>query len=463
MQHESVWLATADRPEHPPVEGPLAVDLVVIGAGVTGLTTALLAQRSGAQVAVLEARRVGAGTSGRTTGKVTSQHGLIYAELIDRHGFDNARRYAEANQAGLERVATLVGELGLDCGFTRAPAFVYSRSDEMAHRLAAEAQHAAALGLPARLSRDTGLPFDVPAAVRFDEQAHLHAGRYLTGLAEAFTDAGGQLFERSRATGVDDVGDSAVEVTVAGQAIRAGQCVVATLLPIGLVGGCFARTKPMRSYGLAVRLRHEAPTTMTIAAGSPTHSTRPWPDAGPHGLIVAGQGHPVGADVDTNDQYDALERWTRATFDVAEVDYRWSAQDYSTGDGIPYVGRAPLRERVLVATGFAKWGLTNGTAAAMMLADLLAGRESPWLPAFDVARIGDVASILQTATTNVGHGVRLVTDRVFGEDTPTCTHLGCRLHWNAAETSWDCPCHGSRFTRTGEVIEGPAVRPLELS
>ncbi|MGN6753758.1 MAG: FAD-dependent oxidoreductase [Intrasporangium sp.] len=462
MQHESVWLATADRRAHPPIEGRLAIDIVVVGAGITGLTTALLAQQEGAHVAVLEARRVGSGTTGGTTGKVTSQHGLIYADLVGRHGFDTARRYAQANEAGLERVGTLIDEHGLDCGFTRAPAFVYSRSDEMAHEIAAEAQQAAALGLPARLNRDTGLPFDAPVAIRFDEQAHLHAGRYLTGLAKAFTDAGGQIFEGSRVTGVDDIGDSAVEVTVEGHVVRAERCVVATLLPIGLIGGCFARTTPARSYGLAVRLQGEAPTTMTITADSPTYSTRPWPDAGPNGLIVVGHGHAVGADVDTTEQYSALERWARATFDVEAIDYRWSAQDYATTDRLPYVGRVPLRPRVLVATGFAKWGLTNGTAAAMMLTDLLAERESPWLPAFDVGRIGDVGSVIETAKANLGNTVDFVKDRLTGS-TPTCTHLGCGLHWNPAETSWDCPCHGSRFTEQGEVIEGPAVRPLDLS
>ena len=460
MEHESVWLATADRPEHPPIEGRLSVDVVVIGAGITGLTTALLAQQSGAQVAVVEARQVGSGTSGGTTGKVTSQHGLIYADLVERHGFDQARRYAEANQAGLERVATLVGELELDCGLTRAPAFVYTRSDDLAHRVAAEAQRAAALGLPARLGRDTGLPFEVPAAVRFDEQAHVHAGRYLLGLAKAFTDAGGQLFERSRVTDIDDIGDSAVEVTAEGHAVRAEHCVVATLLPLGVTAGCFARTTPVRSYGLAVRLRGDAPTAMTISADSPTYSTRPWPDAGPNGLIVVGQGHDVGADLDTTGQYAALERWARATFDVEDVDYRWSAQDYTTTDGLPYVGRAPLHHRVLLATGYAKWGLTNGTAAAMMLTDLLAERESAWLPAFDVGRIGDVASMIETAKANLANSAHLLADR--SHDAPRCTHLGCRLHWNTAETSWDCPCHGSRFTDRGEVIEGPAVRPLDL-
>lgn len=463
MQHESVWLDTTQRPTHPVLDGRREADVVVVGAGIVGLTTALLLQRAGADVAVVEASRVANGTSGRTTGKITSQHGLIYADLIERHGFETARLYAEANQAGLERVASLVAEHDIDCGFTRAPAFTYTRIHESVHQLANEAQQAAALGLPARLSRDTGLPFEVRAAVRFDNQAHLHPGRYLAALADAFTQAGGLLFEGSRVTDISDVGDSEVEVKVGPHSVRAAWCVVATLLPIGLIGGYFARTAPGRSYGLALRLTGPAPTSMTISADAPAHSTRPWPDAGEQGLIVVGQGHPVGADVDTKEQYAGLERWARGTFDVAQIDYSWSAQDYGTGDRLPYVGKAPLRERVLVATGFAKWGLTNGTAAAMMLADLIGGREPLWLPAFDANRIGDAGSIIEAARTNLRSAAHLVGDRLTGSEGPTCTHLGCRLRWNDAETSWDCPCHGSRFDAGGEVLEGPAVTPLDLT
>jgi Rieske Fe-S protein len=231
---------------------------------------------------------------------------------------------------------------------------------------------------------------------------------------------------------------------------------------------------------------------MTISVGSPTRSTRPWQD---NMLIVVGNGHEPGAEEDTEAMYQDLEDWTRSTFDVASVDYRWSSQDYSTVDLLPYVGRTPSSPHVLVATGFRKWGLSNGTAAAMMLADLLAGRENPWLSAFDAARIGDaraVGRLIKDSMTvgkefvgerlgradaipaddlEPGHGGRVEVD---GETrggyrdregrlhtvSLTCTHLGCPLHWNPADNSWDCRCHGSRFDVDGGILNGPTVKRL---
>lgn len=498
MRHESVWLAHADIPRFPPLpdddagypeQSPtspdadrfrpsLQADVVVIGAGITGLTTALLAQRDGARTIVLEARTVGHGTSGRTTGKVTSQHGLIYADLVARHGREHAQMYADANQAGLEQLVMLADRIEGGCSLTRAPAFVYTRLADRAAAIETEAEQAAALGLPAQLDSGagTGLPFPVLAALRFDNQAHIHPGRYLAGLAAEFVAAGGQIFEHTRVTDVDDRGDH-VEITARSSHLRADRCVMATLLPIGLVAGCFARTTPTRSYGLAATLAAgasaqgpatdaaqtaaAAPPAMTISADEDGYSTRPWPDGGPGGIIVVGEGHPVGADVDTAERYASLERWARRTFPVQSIDFRWSAHDYATSDLIPYVGPAPMQQRILVATGFAKWGLTNGTAAALMIADMLAGRPNPWAPAFDVGRLGDVRAVIAAAKANLHSGIELIKGRFT--DAPTCTHLGCALRWNAAEASWDCSCHGSRFDESGEVLEGPAVRPLDLA
>ena len=497
MEHKSVWLDSDDGPAFPSLVGDLEVDVAIAGGGLVGLTTALLAQRAGARVAVLEATRIGAGTTGHTTGKVTSQHSLVYADLIRRHGEATARAYAEANQAGVEQVARLVDELGIACDLTRAPAYAYTRQGDQRHRIEDEVSAAQRLGLPASLTDQIDLPFDVEAAVQFDQQLHLHPGRYLAGLADALTRAGCLMFDNTRVTDVDQQADHTVRVKTSGGTggtVRAGRVIVATLLPIGRIGGYFARTRPVRSYALAVRLRGPAPRGMSISIDSPTRSTRPWLDPGPNGMIVAGNGHETGAEQDTSARYTDLEAWTRATFDVEEVDYRWSAQDYTTPDRMPYVGRSPMADRVLVATGFAKWGLSNGTAAATMLADLLAGRDNAWLPGFDATRIGDAQAVGRLIKDNLKVGAELLSGHLRKPDlsaqdlapgqgglvelegktvgayrdpagglhtvNPTCTHLGCRLRWNPAETSWDCHCHGSRFDSDGNVLNGPAVEPL---
>jgi glycine/D-amino acid oxidase-like deaminating enzyme/nitrite reductase/ring-hydroxylating ferredoxin subunit len=494
MKFESVWLDSVDMPAFPPLAQDIEVDVAVVGGGLVGLTASLLAQRGGARVAVLEAARIGAGTTGHTTGKVTSQHGLIYADLIERHGEAAAQIYAEANQGGVEQVARLVEEFGIDCDLTRGVAYAYTQIAEQRHEVEEEVRAAQRLGLPASLTDETDLPFDVQAAVAFAEQLHFHPGRYLAGLVRALTRAEGMVFEQTRVTELDEQSDHTIRVTTSSGTVRAGQVVVATLLPIGRIGGYFAKTRPMRSYALAVRLRGPAPTSMSISIDSPSRSTRPWLP-GQNGMIVVGNGHETGAEQDTEAMYADLEDWTRTTFAVEALDYRWSAQDYTTPDRVPYVWHSPMTENVLVATGFAKWGLSNGTAAAMILADLVAGRDNPWLPVFDATRIGDAKAVGRLIKDNLKVGTELLgghlarpgsSDRdlapgegglveAAGETvaayrdptghlhtvTPNCTHLGCRLGWNAAETSWDCHCHGSRFDCDGSVLNGPAVKPLK--
>ena len=495
MKHQSPWLAAAEAQPYAPLTDDRSVDLAVIGGGITGLTTALLALRDGARVAVLEGDRIASGTTGGTTGKVTSQHSEIYRELINRHGESKAGKYAHANEAGLALVARLVDELGIDCDFGRAPAFAYTTDAEAAQRLQAEAESAAGLGLPASFVTQIDLPFDVAGAVRFENQAYFDAARYCQGLAAEIVRLGGELYEHSR---VVEVGwmHNPVAVRTETATVQADNVVVATLLPIVDIGGFFAKSRPKRSYAIAVRLTGAAPQGMTISVDSPTRSTRPWPAGGPNGFIVAGDTHETGHEEDTEKHYAALEQWAREMFDVESVDYRWSAQDYSTLDDLPYVGRSPRTTNCYVATGFHKWGLSNGSAAAVMLNDVIAGRDNQWLEAFDSTRIHDASAAAKFVKDNVHVGQRLVGDRIarlraddiadlepgngrivradggavaaYREPSgtvravdATCTHMGCTVQWNAGEKSWDCPCHGSRFDTDGAVLDGPAVTPLE--
>jgi glycine/D-amino acid oxidase-like deaminating enzyme/nitrite reductase/ring-hydroxylating ferredoxin subunit len=494
----SVWLTTEPAtPRWAAAPADLDADVCVVGGGITGMTTALLLQESGASVVVIESDTIASGTTGSTTAKVTSLHGLVYARLLDEQGEERARQYADANEAAIATVAGLVDRLGIDCQLERRQAFTFTADQGRVDDIAAEVEAAQRLGLPASFTSELEPPFAAAGAVRFDGQAQLHPRRYVLGLAQAFVAAGGRLVEQQRAVAVDEDGDRVTVRLEGGGTVRAGTAVLATLLPISDAGAFFAKAHPYRSYALAVRLREGAPPAgMYYSVDSPTRSSRALRfDDGAEGLVLGGNGHKTGQEADTEAQYADLEAWAREVFDVAAVEARWSAQDYVPVDGVPYVGRSPRTSRTYVATGFKKWGMTNGTAAAMILAAELGGERSAWADVFDATRIDPGPSLKAFVKENLDVGKRFVQDHVRRLRAPDahalapgegglvevdgehvaayrhpdgrltavsgkCTHLGCTVLWNPAETSWDCPCHGSRFTCEGRVIAGPAVEPL---
>jgi glycine/D-amino acid oxidase-like deaminating enzyme/nitrite reductase/ring-hydroxylating ferredoxin subunit len=491
----SPWLDGSAPEEHPPLGGDTRTEVAVVGGGIAGLTAALLLAEAGREVMLLEMDRVGRGATGYTTAKVTSQHGLLYDSLASKHGDDNARAYGEANEAALALVARWVEERGIDCAWRRRPAYAYVLSDSQAEQAAGEAETAARLGLPARLVHETPLPYPVAAAVRFDDQAEFDAYAYVAALAHELVAAGGTIAERTRATGLDEGSPSKVE-TDRGR-VTADHVIVATHFPYVDRTLAFARASPQRSYSIAARIRDAIPEGMFISGEGPTRSLRGVPQQGGELLLVGGEGHKVGQESDTMERYHRLEQFAREHFEVESVEYRWSTQDPVPADGMPLVGPlTPLSKNSYMATGFAKWGMTNGTAAALVLADAVEGRENPWASAVDSNRLRPRAAAEKLVKENLNVGFHFVADRVTrrgsrsieelapGEgaivshdgDTlagyrdedgrlmavsPTCTHLWCRVDWNQAERSWDCPCHGSRFAPDGTVIEGPAVTDLE--
>lgn len=499
-RNPSYWLVTdaasprwADSPG-----GDLTADVCVVGAGITGLTTALLLQQAGASVVVVEGDTVASGTTGSTTAKVTSLHSLTYAQLLREQGDDKARQYADANQAAIATIAGLVEQHEIDCQLERRAAVTFTTDPSRVDEIAAEVEAAQRLGLPASFTSDLEVPFTAAAAVRFDDQAQLHPRRYVLGLASSFVAAGGTIVEHARAVDVDESGDGVSVAIEGGGRVRAGNAVLATLLPFKDIGGFFAKAHPYRSYCLAVRLATgtAVPQAMYYGVDTPSRSSRTLRfDDGAEGLVLGGNGHKAGEEPDTPGQYADLERWARATFDVTRVEAQWSAQDYESVDSIPYVGRSPRTSRIYVATGFKKWGMTNGTAAAMILTSQLTGQPSPWAEVFDSTRIDAGPSIKSFVEENLDVGKRFVQDRIekwrapssevlvpgtgglvevdgqhvaaFRDDdgrltavSATCTHLGCTVQWNQAERSWDCPCHGSRFDCEGRVLVGPATTPL---
>lgn len=490
----SLWIPTTPETDYPPLAGDVTVNVAVIGAGITGLSVATLLKRAGARVAVIEAGRVASGVTGYTTAKITSLHGLVYHDLVERIGEERTRLYADANQAAIERIAAFVQEDAIDCDFQRTSAYTYTEDPKRVTAIENEAATSRKLGLPAEYTDVTSLPYPVRAAVRFDNQALFHPRKYCLALARSIPGGGSHLFEMTRATDVDD-GTPCTVTTERGK-IRADHVVVATQIPFLMRGQFFAKTSPSRSYALAARINGAVPEGMYLSADTPTRSVRPHPVGDEMVLILGGESHKVGQDADTRQRYAALEAWSRERFDIRTIDYRWSAQDYIPVDNVPYIGQlATGLERTYVATGFKKWGMTTGTAAGMIISDAILGRDNPWATLFDATRMDLTHSAKDFIAANLDVAKHFVGDRlatlnapslaeltpgegkvveVDGEKvaayrdetgglhtvSPFCAHLGCVVSWNSAETTWDCPCHGSRYDYDGHAIQGPTIKDL---
>ncbi len=472
-------------------------DVLVAGAGVTGITTALLLQQAGLKVVVVEAARLGeASVTTHSTVKVTVGHRCALSEIEDSSGQDAAAAYAAANMAGFATLLGLVDSLDIPCMLeTGLSHVVYAEDPQELPILEREAELAARLGLPAGLSESAPLPFKVAGALEFHDQAQFHPARYLFGLTAAFIEAGGSLVVGTRVLGIEE-GPDGCEVTTSAGDVSAGHVVVATQYPILDRGGQFTRMHAHRSYGIAGILPGGMSSGMTMNVGSPTRSTRQLEMNGEKLLIVVGEGHQVGSAQDTAERWGRLHEWATARFGVEDLRYHWSSQEVESVDHVPLVGfSSALSERVLTATGFGGWGMTNGTAAAMMLRDLILERENPWVEVFDARRAVKRIPSREVLKQNIGVATTWLKDRVSsGEDlaaedlrpgdaaivsvagekaaahrdaegvlhcvSATCTHMGCTVGWNAAENSWDCPCHGSRFDVDGRVLQAPATDPL---
>jgi glycine/D-amino acid oxidase-like deaminating enzyme/nitrite reductase/ring-hydroxylating ferredoxin subunit len=494
---ESYWVTTlvGEIPDYPSLDSDLAVDVAIIGGGIVGLTAAELLTRAGKRVAVVEARKLGQQVTGRSTAKVTSQHGLIYQRLFKEFGEETARVYGAANQAALEQIARHVRDGEIDCEFERTAAYVYASSAAQLAEIEKEVEIAKKLGLPATFVRDVPLPFTTAGAIRFDDQAQFNPLKYCLGLAKAVAGIGGLVFEGTRARSFEH--GKPCKVTTERGTIMARDVIDASHMPLGKEGMFFAKAYPYAHAVVAARVDPaHAPQGMFISAASPTRSVRAARRNGETYLIATGGAYKPGDPDRAIDALDDLRRFVQDEFGVQSIDYYWTNQDYEPMDGMPFIGRASSgAEHLLVATGFNAWGITTGTAAGMILADLIMDRTNPWAAAFDATRIKPVKAGPSFVRENVSTGVHLVggylasrpntiddlapgeaavlnmdgeSVAVFKDDhselhavSAVCTHLSCTLGWNPADRTWDCSCHGSRFAVDGSVLHGPATAPLE--
>lgn len=493
--HEPYWLTSINRTEYQKLDKDIDVDVAIIGGGLVGITSAYLLKNKGLKVAVLEANKIANGTTGHTTAKLTSQHSLIYSKLISKFGEEKARQYAEANEASIHFIEKLSKEKNIDYDFCWRPAHVYTRSDQYVSKIEDEVKAASKLGLKASLQNNIGLPFDIKAAIKFEDQAQFHPLKYLLSIAKEIPGDGSDIFQFTKIVDVEE-GDRCTVITSDGNKVTASNLIIASHFPCydGL-GLYFARIYIEKSYVLGVKIKEDFPKGTYINAEDPSRSLRSQKYGDGEIILVGGERHQTGSHRDTNVHYENLYKFAKETFDVQGILYRWSTQDCMTVDGVPYVGHLTSKTpNIYVATGFGKWGMTNGIASARILTDLITKGESPWEAVYNPSRFDVAASGAKLVSVNLQVAETLISgkiasapkdiDIVNGEAKiidiggnkigayrdekgklhmvdRTCTHLGCELVWNDAEKTWDCPCHGSRFSYDGENIEGPAFNPLK--
>lgn len=430
---ESLWESGERAQIGRGLDEDIRTDVLVIGAGLTGVLCAYALHAAGVDVALVEADEFMGGVSGRTTAKVTAQHGLVYRKLIRSLGRERARSYLEANLAAIEKYRELAR--WAQCGFEERDAYVYAtkESPDMLRELENESAALKSLGYEVELTDAPGLPFEVAGALKFPDQAQLNPVRLATALARDL-----RIYTHTPVREL--VGTTAV---TDGGAITAENIIVATHFPfINRHGSYFLKMYQQRSYVLALE---GAPlvNAMYIDAAENGLSFR---DSGEL-LLLGGGGHRTGK---SGGNWKVLEHFAERYYPGARVKYRWATQDCMTLDAVPYIGEYSARtEGLYVATGFNKWGMTSAMVAAQLLCDLIMGRDNPYARLFSPSR-----TILRPQLAVNAW------EALTGWLTPTrrrCPHLGCALTWNAAEHTWDCPCHGSRFEADGQLLENPAV------
>jgi len=492
QQTISLWLASSVAPRFEPLRDGVHVDVAVIGGGITGVTAAILLKNRGKRVAVIEKERIASGETGNTTAHITEAIDARYQTIGRTFSKDAAKQVAQASRASIEQIASFVREYSIECSFRRLPGYLYTEKRSYVSEVKREAAAAADAGLRVKLLDEAPLPFLTRSAVMFEDQAQFHPREYLTALAERIRGDGSFVFEETHVVDIREGEPCVVECT--NGKLTADAVFMATNVPIAGFTSLHIKDAAYRTYALAYAIDEKHPDGMFWDTADPYHYTR-WQetDAGTY-MIVGGEDHKVGKNEDTEESFAKLQQYTTDLWSAHPLHHRWSGQIIEPVDGLPYIGGSG---KLYVSTGYSGQGMTFGTLGAMIVADLITGRDNPFADLFDWKRIHARGAIKDLVRENVDFPTHIVGDRVMRRDvdtkqlfdvksgegkivaldgrkiaafrddagslhcvSPVCTHMKCDVSWNTAEKTWDCPCHGSRFTVDGDVLNGPARESL---
>lgn len=493
----SIWMATADTPSQGQLKENIRTDVCIIGAGIAGLTTAYLLTRDGRSVVVLDDGQIGGGMTGRTTAHLTNAFDDRYLEIEKLHGLEGSRLTAASHTAAINKVEEIVRSENIECDFERVDGFLFAAPPDTEELLDEElvAAHRAGLNGVEKVDRAPIDSFDTGPALRFPRQAQFHPLTYLNGLTHAIKRNGGRLCGQTHATTIEGGSDARVE-TSHGPVVTCDVIVVATNTPVNDRVSIHTKQAPYVTYVIGGAVPKGSITrALYWDTIDPYHYLRLQSDNHRDVLIVGGEDHKTGQADDCVERYARLEQWTRERFpQIGEIEFRWSGQVMEPVDYLAFIGRNPLdSDNVFIATGDSGQGMTHGTIAGILLTDLIQGRKNRWEDLYSPSRV-TLRAIAEYAGENInvagqfadyvtagdiksvdelkpGHGAiireRLSKIAVYRDDngaihkrSAVCPHLGCVVAWNACEKTWDCPCHGSRFSAEGAVYQGPANTDL---
>jgi len=494
--NESIWLSSTPSTDYPPLDRDVSVDVAIIGGGITGLTAARLLKDAGRKVAVVEMSRILSGETGNTTAHLTEALDARFKTVTSDFGLEGATLAAAGSREAIRFIESLVKKEGIECGFERLPGYFYTEKESDLDWLRSEGEKTREAGVDVQFVSSTPLPFPTHGALRFEQQAQFHPREYLLAVAKTIPGNGSFIYENTRFLDLDE-GSASVVKTDRGE-ITADAVFVAAGVPVNDRFAIFTKIASYRSYAMAVEASKPLAKGLFWDSEDPYHYTRRYRAEQPNVLIIGGEDHKTGENNDTEESFRKLEQFARDRFEIRKILNRWSGQIIEPVDGLPFTGRNPGSKDVYVATGYSGQGMTFGTLSAMVVSDLILGRENRYAGLLDATRVKPVAGAKDYIRENLDVARRLVIDRILRRDveghgldalekgegkiisvkgkkialykdasgavealSPICPHLRCDVAWNQHEKSWDCPCHGSRFSCEGRVLNGPAVTDLE--